>query len=205
MVDGRPARAPCGIVGGGLGKALSLGLRGKGNHRGRAAHRRRAWWPSRTCRRSSGPCRTSVRYGNGDRHRRGSRSGRPRRYSRRRSGRCRWRRSDRQIRAISAVKTVSAVATRPPLMTRIVLHLGRDLGAGAGPSPDPPLDAAPAACKTMRRRSGGGDMGRAVMIQGTGSNVGKSLLVAGLVRGGAGAGHRRGPRSSRRTCRTTPP
>ena len=47
-------------------------------------------------------------------------------------------------------------------------------------------------------------MVRAIMIQGTGSNVGKSVLVAGLAR----AYTRRGfgsRRSNRKTCRTTLP
>jgi adenosylcobyric acid synthase len=42
------------------------------------------------------------------------------------------------------------------------------------------------------------------MFQGTGSDVGKSLLTAGLCRAYTRRGLRFG-RSSRRTCRTTPP
>jgi adenosylcobyric acid synthase len=44
----------------------------------------------------------------------------------------------------------------------------------------------------------------AVMIQGCGSNVGKSMLVAGLCRAARGAGLSL-RRSSRKTCPTMPP
>ena len=46
--------------------------------------------------------------------------------------------------------------------------------------------------------------GKALMIQGTGSDVGKSLIVAGLAASSAIAGSRCG-RSSRKTCPTMPP
>ena len=46
---------------------------------------------------------------------------------------------------------------------------------------------------------------RALMIQGTGSDVGKSLIVAGLCRAFTRRGISVSGRSSRRTCRTTPP
>jgi hypothetical protein len=130
VVDGRPARAPCGVVGGGVSEALPFGLRGEGDDGGRAAHGRRP---------RGGLERVGVHLAHaghlfdmamgidtagGDDEARGVERLGPREV---RPERC-----DPAIRmAMSAVNTASAVATWPPLMTRSY-SIHATLGQGCG-------------------------------------------------------------------------
>jgi hypothetical protein len=185
-VDGRPARATRGIVGGGVRERLPLGLRGEGNDGGRAAKRRRT---------RGGFERVGVHLAHAghlfdvamgiDTARRDDE---PRGVQQFGPSKIRSHGCDPAVRD-GDVGGENGLCRRHPtaLDNQIVTH-PRDLGAGRPPSPEGSLYAGRAACKTLGRSSERNGMGRAVMIQGTGSNVGKSLLVAGLVR----AARRRG-------------